>query len=401
MKISLDERAAGRGPLSGVRVLDLSNVVSGPICGQILGDLGADVVKIEAPTGDATRRLGMPDECGFTGWFLNFNRNKRGMVLDLKKEGAVEVVRRLARTADVLIENFRPGVADRLGIGYEALSRENAGLIYVAISGFGPDGPYRDFPAYDSVIQGFAGFMQAQGGEGEPTLVRSIAADKASGMTATYAVLAALYGREKNDGRGQRVDIPMLDSWVAYILPDVFLDRAYKDRPEPGPPPNIHRTWATRDGHVVMMLIEDHQFHAMCRVIDREDLIDDPRCETIIARFMNADSLFPEVEGELAKWTTEELVARAQEFGAPLAPANGIPEMMKDPQALHAEIVVDVPHEEAGNLRYLRSPVRYSETPASFRKHPPKLGQHTHELLRDAGYSPEEIEALEGEGAFG
>ncbi len=400
MKISLNEAAPATGPLAGVRVLDLSAVVSGPLCGQVLGDLGADVVKIEAPNGDATRRLGMPDECGFTGWYLNFNRNKRGLAVDLKTEGGVEIVRRLAREADVVVENYRPGVADRLGVGYEALRKENQRLIYVAISGFGPDGPYRDRPAYDSVIQGYAGFMPTQGGDGEPTLVRSIAADKVSGMTATYAILAALFAREKNGGAGQRIDVPMLDSWVAYILPDIFLDRSYADRPEPGPPPNIHRTWATKDGHVVMMLIEDHQFHAMCRVVDREDLITDPRCVTIIDRFMNAETLFPEIERGLAKWTTQELVDRADEFGAPLAPANGIVEMMADPQAIHSKIVFDVKHEDAGTLRYLRSPVRFSETPTSFHAHPPKLGEHNAQVLREAGYSDDEVAVLRETGAI-
>ncbi len=400
MKIETGRNAPAQGPLAGIRVLDLSAVVSGPLCGQILGDLGADVIKVEAPVGDATRRLGMPDACGFTGWYLNFNRNKRGLVVDLKVDGADEVVRRLARDADVVLENFRPGVADRLGIGYEVLAAENPGLLYVSITGFGPDGPYRDQPAYDSVIQGFAGFMPTQGGSGEPALVRSIAADKASGMTATYAILAALFARERNGGRGQRIDIPMLDSWVAYILPDIFLDRAYKDRPDPGPAPNIHRSWASKDGHVVMMLIEDHQFQAMCRVLDREDLIDDPRSENILARIMNAETLFGEIEEEVAKWTTGELVERAQRFGAPLAPANGIAEMMNDPQAVHSGIVVDVEHPEAGTLRYLRNPVRYSQTSTSFRAHPPKLGQHTEELLSEAGYSAEEIATLQASGAI-
>lgn len=399
MEISLDGKKAA-GPLSGVRVLDLSAVVSGPLCSQVLGDLGADVIKVEAPGGDATRRLGMPDECGYTGWFLNFNRNKRGVCLNLKTPEGLDVVRRLARDADVFIENFRPGVADRLGVGYESLSAENPRLLFVSITGFGPDGPYRDRPAYDSVIQGYGGFMPTQGADAEPTLVRSIAADKVSAMTATYAVLAALYDREKNGGRGQRIDIPMLDSWVAYILPDVFLDRAYADKPDPGPAPNLHRTWATKDGHVVMMLIEDHQFHAMCRVVDREDLITDPRCATIIDRFMNAASLFPEIEAELARRTTQELLDRAAEFGAPLAPANDIKDLMNDPQAKHAKIVMDVPHEKAGNLRYLRSPARFSQTPTAFHAHPPGLGEHNEQVLREAGYSDDEIEALREAGAL-
>ncbi|MBM4265373.1 MAG: CoA transferase [Deltaproteobacteria bacterium] len=399
MRISMKSESQASGPLAGVRVLDISTVVSGPLCGQALGDLGADVVKIEAFGGDTTRRMGLPDACGFTGWYLQFNRNKRGLAVNLKTESGVNVLKRLARTADVLVENFRPGVADRLGVGFDVLATENPRLIYAAISGFGPDGPYRDLPAYDSVIQGVAGFMRTQGGGDEPTLVRSIAADKASAMTALYAVLAALYAREKNGGRGQRIDIPMLDSWIAFILPDIFQDRTYKAAPEPGPGPSLHRTWATKDGSVVMMIIEDHQFHAMCRVLEREDLIDDPRCANLITRFMNADTLFAELETEIVKRTTQELVERARKLGAPVAPANGIPEMMQDPQALHAQIVMEVDHEEAGTLRYLRNPVRFAETPTSLRAHPPKLGEHTEELLRAAGFSAEEIGALREEGA--
>ncbi len=400
MRISMQNGSSEDGPLAGVRVLDLSTVVSGPLCGQVLGDLGADVVKLEAFSGDTTRRMGIPDACGFTGWYLQFNRNKRGLAVNLKTEGGVAVVKRLARTMDIVLENFRPGVADRLGVGYDALVAENPKLIYAAISGFGPDGPYRDLPAYDSVIQGVAGFMPTQGGDNEPSLVRSIAADKASGMTALYAILAALYAREKNGGRGQRIDIPMLDSWIAFILPDVFQDRTYKAAPEPGPGLSVHRTWATKDGHVVMMIVEDHQFQALCRTLEREDLIDDPRCADLISRFMNAATLFADLESELLKWTTQELVDRARKLGAPLAPANGIPEMMRDPQAIHAGVVVEADHEEAGTLRYIRNPARFADTPTSLRAHPPKLGEHTEEVLRQAGYSAEEIGTLRDGGAI-
>ena len=400
MQISMDG-ATPQGPLAGVRVIDLSTVVSGPLCGQGLGDLGAEVIKIEAPGGDSTRRMGLPDSSGFTGWYLQFNRNKRGVCANLKTEAGRDVVRRLAREADIVVENYRPGVADRLGVGYEALSAENLGLVYVAISGFGPDGPYRDLPAYDSVIQGIGGFMHAQGDGGEPTLVRSIAADKASGMTALYAVLAALYAREKNGGKGQRVDVPMLDSWVAFILPEILGERSYVARPDPPDSPSVHKTWTTKDGHVVIMIVEDHQFHALCRAIDREDLIDDPRCASLMTRFVNAATLFAEIEDELRKFTTAEIVERARKQGAPLAPANGIPEMMADPQVVHSGIVIEVEHPDEGGLRYLRNPVRFAQTPTSLRAHPPKLGADTDDLLAEAGYSDDETAALRGAGAVG
>jgi crotonobetainyl-CoA:carnitine CoA-transferase CaiB-like acyl-CoA transferase len=383
MQVSMNG-GAPEGPLAGVRVLDLSNVVSGPFCTQALGDLGADVVKVEAPGGDTTRRMGIPDASGFTGFYLQFNRNKQGISVDLKSEDGRDVVRRLARDADVVVENYRPGVADRLGIGYEALSADNRGLVYVSINGFGPDGPYRDLPAYDSVIQGLGGFMPTQGGDGEPTLVRSIAADKASGMTAIYAVLAALFARERNGGEGQKVEVPMLDSWIAYIQPDILQNRTYAKQAEPLPAPEIHRTWATRDGHVVMMIIEDHQFHALCRALDREDMIDDPRCGSLLARYANLDGLFGELAKELRKYTTQEFVERAREHGAPVAPAK---------------IVFEVEHPDEGPIRFVRNPVRFASTPASMRSHPPKQGEHTDGVLRKAGYSDEEIATLRASGA--
>ena len=400
MKPVSEEQRAAQGPLDGVRVLDLSTVVSGPLCAQVLGDLGADVIKVEAPGGDATRKMGLPDASGFTGWYLQFNRNKRGVSFDLKTKGGKEVLQRIARDVDIVIENYRPGVTQRLGIDYATLSAANAGLIYVSINGFGSDGPYRDLPAYDSVIQGIGGFMHTQGGDEEPRLVSSIAADKASGMTATWSLLAALYAREKNGGRGQHIEVPMLDSWVAFILPDVIQDRTWRDRPDPRPGPSIHRTWETMDGHVVMMIVEDRQFHGICKALDRTDLIEDPRCATLLDRFMNANTLFPELEDEMRKWTTTEFVARCREFDAPVAPANSIGDAMVDPQVVHAGLFVDVDHPDSGPLRLVKSPPRFSLTPVSLRAMPPKRGEHTDDVLREYGYSDDEIAALRSGGAI-
>jgi len=389
-----------RGPLAGIRVLDLSTMVSGPLCTQTLGDLGADVIKLEAPTGDTARRLGPPWKAGLSGFFVHFNRNKRSLAADLKTEAGQAVARRLALGADVLVENFRPGVAARLGLDRESLARENPKLVTVSINGFGPDGPYRDHPAYDTVIQGLTGFMATQGGADSPQLVRCIVADKTTALTATYAVLAALYARERTGGRGQHVDVPMLDAYAAFMLPDVITGEAFADDPPTVgvSAAAIHRTWQTADGHVVMMIIEDRQFQGICHALGCDDLIEDPRCKNLITRIQNATELFAILAGELRKWPTAEIVERGRRFGAPIAPANGVPEFLADPQVAHNRTVFEVKDPEAGSLRLLRNPVRFEHTPTDVRALPPRLGAQTDAILREAGYTDEEITALRGTG---
>ena len=395
----MKKEQTGQGALDGIRVVDLSSVVSGPLCTQILGDLGAEVLKVESLVGDISRRLGPPFQDGLTPLYAQFNRNKRSLSVDLKVEAGIDLVRRLAAEADVFIENFRPGVVDRLGLGYETLRSENPGLVYVSINGFGPEGPYRDLPAYDSVIQGLTGFMQTQGGaDGPPALVKNLIADKTTAMTATYGVLAALLARERGDGQGQKVTIPMLDAFAGFILPDLMGPETFPPVDESAPPPvDIHRSWETRDGYVVMMVIEDHQFHAVCRALGREDWIEDPQSATLIQRLLNAAELFPRLEEECRKWDTAELVARAREFGAPLAPANGLQDFLSDPQVAANRTVQDI-DDRSGTVRVFRNPVRFSQTPTREAVSPPRLGEHTDEILSQAGLDAEAIEALRGDG---
>jgi crotonobetainyl-CoA:carnitine CoA-transferase CaiB-like acyl-CoA transferase len=398
MDVELD--AEPRGPLAGVRVLDLSAVVSGPMCTQILGDLGADVVKLEAPGGDTARRLGPPFKGGLSGYFAHFNRNKRSLAVDLKSEEGRALVRRLARGADVLVQNFRPGVAERLGLAYEDLAEENPGLLYVSISGFGPDGPYRDLPAYDTVIQGLTGFLPVQGGDGPPRLVRGVVADKTTALTAAYAIVAALYARERQGGCGQRIDVPMLDAYAAFMLPDSMIAEAFlPTEPLPFSPGDVHRVWQTADGWVVMMIIEDHQFQGLCRAIEREDLLEDPRCANLITRIVHSRELFAELADELVKWPTAELLERGRRLGAPIAPANSIADFLADPQVQANRTVFETEHPEAGRMRLLRNPVRFERTPTSLRHLPPRLGEQTDALLREAGLSDDEIARLRASGA--
>ncbi|HME69134.1 MAG TPA: CoA transferase [Myxococcota bacterium] len=387
------------GPLTGIRVVDLSTVVSGPLCTQVLGDLGAEVWKVEPLAGDTTRRLGPPFRGGLTGFFAHFNRNKRSIALDLKCTEGQHAARRLALRADVLVENYRPAVVTRLGLGYEELSRENPRLVYLSINGFGPSGPYCDLPAYDTVIQGLAGFMPTQGGDGTPQLVKSIIADKATALTAAYAVMAALLARERGDGRGQHVQVPMLDAFAAFMLPDVITKEAFKaEDATPRPKlPDVHRTWETADGHVVLLVLEDHQFAGLCRAIRREDLLDDPRCKSLLTRIMHGRALYTILEEELRKWPTAELLERARHFGAPLAPVNAVSDFLRDPQVQSNETVLEVPDSEAGPMRFLRNPVRFARTPASLRQRPPRLGEQTDAILTEAGFTSDEIAQLRAE----
>jgi crotonobetainyl-CoA:carnitine CoA-transferase CaiB-like acyl-CoA transferase len=387
------------GPLAGVRVLDLSTVVSGPLCTQVLGDLGAEVWKVEPLAGDTTRRLGPPFRGGLTGFFAHFNRNKRSVALDLKRTEGQRTARRLALRADVLVENYRPDVVNRLGLGYEELSRENPGLVYLSITGFGPSGPYRDLPAYDTVIQGLTGFMPTQGGDGTPQLVKSIIADKATALTAAYAVMAALVARAHGDGRGQHVHVPMLDAFAAFMLPDVLTKEAFKAEDETPRPklPEVHRTWETADGHVVLLIIEDHQFAGLCRALRREDMLDDPRCKSLLSRILHGRALYKILEEELRKWPTADLLERARQFGAPVAPVHGVNDFLRDPQVRSNETVLEVEDAEAGPMRFLRNPVRFARTPATLRQRPPRLGEQTDAILTEAGFTSEEIARLRAE----
>ena len=354
-------QAPAAGPLDGIRVLDFTTVISGPICTQALGDLGADVVKIEPPSGDPSRHSGAPfREAGYSAFLAHFNRNKRSIVLDLKPESARAVARRLAEQADVLVENFRPQVADRLGIGWTELRTINPGLVYCSIDGFGGDGPDADRPAYDHVIQAIIGLMPIQGDAVSPRLIQGGVADKSTGMTALSGILAALFARERGDGSGQRVEVPMLDAYAAFALPEEMFSRAFPPLESNAPGLNdVFRTFPTADGHVVGLTIQDAQFRGLCRAVERDDLAGDERFADLVNRFIHYRELCDLLAPEIAKLPTAEFIRRCREHSVPFAAVNDVDAFLADPQTLHNQTVVEVGDPRFGTTRYLRHPVRY------------------------------------------
>ncbi len=398
MDIRLGGSAAG--PLAGLRILDFSTAISGPFCAQILGDLGADVLKIEAPGGDGVRGVGPPFKDGLSAIFVQFNRNKRSAVLDLKKPAAVAVVRRLARGADGVVHNCRPGVMERLGLGYADLAPENPRLVYLGITGFGRTGPYADQPAYDNIIQGHVGQMVIQGQFVKPELVRNTIADKSTALSATYAFLAALYARERT-GLGQEIDVSMIDAFAAFMQPDGILRNTFLPDAEWQGLPDIsvvHRVWPTADGHVLIMFVEQHQWEALCKTFDEPELAADPRFNSVSGRFMNWAAFIEAVEAALCRWRTADLVERARRFSAPLAPANCVADFLAHPQVAANGTVFEVPDRGDARIRYLKNPAGLRETPPSFRRHAPRLGEHTDAILAEAGLSADEIAALRAAG---
>ena len=389
--------SASQGPCAGLRVLDLTTMLSGPLCTQVLGDLGADVIKLESPAGDSARYSGAPfREPGFSGFLAQLNRNKRSIVVDLKTSEGRELILKIIPQVDVLVENFRPGVLERLELDYATLADINPALVYVAVNGFGVDGPYAGLPAYDQVLQGLTGLMPAQGGDGPPALVQGAVADKSTALTALAGVLAALLARERDpEKRGQRVEISMIDAFSAFSLPEAMMDRAFPPlRNEFSSGADFFRTWKTADGYVVGLLIQDDQFAGLCRVIDRPDLAADPRFGPMVKRFENWLQLVPLLDAEIEKISSAEFLDRARTEGAPFAPVNDLDAFLEDPQVQHRQSIIEMEDPRFGPVRYLSPPIRFERTPASIDRHAPRLGEHTDEVLGELGLSPAAIEQL-------
>ncbi len=383
------------GALRGYRIIDVSQVISGPVCTRILGDQGADVVKIEPLAGDLTRLLG-GGRRGMSPLFATANRNKRSLALDLKSAQGVEAVRRLVRSADVFVQNFRPGAAERLGLGATELCALNPRLVYVSISGFGETGPYAQKRVYDPVIQGLSGLTAIQGGSrGKPAMMRLIVPDKVTALAAAQSITAALLARERT-GQGQHVRMAMLDAVVAFMWPEGMAYHTFVGDDVAGveAPDRRELVFETRDGFIIVGTVAHREWVAFCNAVGRPDLLQDSRFRSAAGLVAHAEARLDLMAGILATRTSAEWLELLDAAEVPCAPVLTRDELPGHPQIVENRLVVESVHPIAGRMREARPPERMERTPSGLRRPAPGLGQHSEELLGEAGYTPAEIAAL-------
>jgi crotonobetainyl-CoA:carnitine CoA-transferase CaiB-like acyl-CoA transferase len=398
------------GALSHIRVLDLSRVLAGPWATQILGDLGAEILKIEKPgEGDETRTFGPPflrNESGARGdatYFLTANRNKKSVTIDFAKPAGAALVRRLARRAHVVVENFRTGTLGRYGLDYQALAADNPALIYCSLTGFGHDGPYKDKAGYDYLIQGMGGLMSITGQPdsapgGEPMKVGVAMSDLVAGLYTTIAIQAALIHQART-GEGQAIDMALFDCQAAalanqasnYLAGGIVPTRLGNAHPNIVP----YQVFPTRDGHLILAIANDRQFRSFCAAAGTEQLGGEPRFATNAERVAHREGLIALLQPVLASKTTKEWIATLETANVPCGPINRIDQVFADPQAIARGFAVSLQHAEAGPVKLVASPLRLSRTPPEYRHAPPLLGQHTEEVLTEVlGLETAEIVAL-------
>ncbi len=387
------------GALDGIRVVDLTSVLSGPLCTMMLGDAGADVIKVESPAGDQARAWGPPFWGDQGVEFLAVNRNKRSIVLDLKTSQGRDVLLRLCETADVLVENYRRGVPERLGIDYETISKVNPRIVYCSISGFGDSGPRRNQAAYDSVMQAFVGIMHMTGAPGTPPTRASISiCDIGAAMYANQAILLALEARHRT-GRGQRVEASLFESQIAFMLYRAVAYFANGKAPagklgSASAHLAPYEVYATADGDLMVAALNDGLFRKLAEAMELPELIPDPRFATNAQRVRNRESLNAYLVERFRARTIQDWAARLTAAGIPCSPINTIEDALLDPQTTAREMVMELDHSTLGRIKVPGIPIKMSDTPGSGRRAPPLLGEHQHEVLTEIGLTPEEIDAL-------
>ncbi len=390
------------GPLDGVRVVDFTQMIAGPLATLTLADQGADVIKVEAPGVGDHARLVATARNGFSASFVNNNRNKRSVVLDLKRPDGLAAAHRLIAGADVVVQNFRAGVAERIGIGESKARDLNARIVYASIAGFGFTGPYVDKPVFDPLVQAVSGLTTVQAGSDEqrPRLVRTILPDKVTGIQAAQAISAALFARERT-GEGQHIELSMLDTVVAFLWSSdmgghTFIgDEMEQERAQSF----IDLIYETQDGYVSVAVMQDKEWRAFTEALGRPELRDDPRFETARLREENKDERLEAMQAAIANITTAEAIERLEAADVPCAPVLTRREMIDHPQIAANGLIVENEHPIAGPLRQTRPPARFSATPPQYRFGAPLLGADTYEVLAEAGYSPAEVDDMLASGA--
>ncbi len=384
------------GPLKGVKVLDLTSMVSGPVGAMILADQGAEVIKVEPVSGELVRHMAATHN-GVNPVFFSCNRGKKSIALDLKSQEGKEVLFKLAEDADVFMQNFRPGAIDRMGFGEKVIREINQDIIYLSISGFGNAGPYANSRVYDPVIQALSGAtdIQADRDTGRPKMFRIIIADKVTSLTAAQAISSALYAREKQ-GISQHIELSMLDSMISFFWPEgmagiVFAENEVDVRKLQGSQDLIYEA---KDRYITAGAVSDAEWQGMCKALEREDLIDDERFATPAGRVSNAQER-KEITGvEISKWESEKILARFKAEGVPSAPLLDRMELLGNEQIIANQSVLKMNYEEFGEVRQARPAARFKKTPSEISRPAPKLGEHSREILLNLGYTEEKISSL-------
>ncbi len=383
------------GSLDGIRVIDLTTIYSGPIAASILGDQGADVVKVESPSGDFMRHPGAFQRNGVGAAFAMMNRNKRSVVIDLAQDEGRAVFERLVGRADVVMENYRPGVMERLGIGYDRLREINPRLVFASINGVGHRGPYAGRRVYDAIVQSISGIgsLQADPASERPILINSLICDKITSMTAAQAIASALVARERT-GIGQRVDIAMLDAALFFLWPDNMLNYAFvgDETPHQSGRSHVNMVRRTRDGYICTMPVQAGEWLGLFRALDLPNLFEDERFRT--QEGLDSQRFQQALNEAYANFDTDDLAERLEEHQVPFAKINPRDAVIDDPQVQAMDALVEFDHPIAGPMRQARPPARFGKTPADIFRCSPELGEQTREVLREVGYSDAEISDL-------